>query len=41
LPIIPVLTRKVDLPSELKTLAYIDLAADKEEGIKKVVDAST
>jgi hypothetical protein len=41
LPIIPVLTRKFILPTDLGKLSYVDLSVDKEDGINRVVEAST
>jgi predicted nucleotide-binding protein len=39
--IIPVILRSGELPSDIEELMYIDLRQDKDDGIKKLVDAST
>ena len=40
LKVIPVLLRQIDLPPDLKDLSYIDLSIDKENGFRKLVEAT-
>ena len=37
IPIIPVITKEINLPASLKSVQYLDLSKDKQEGIIKLI----